>query len=360
MVQKIVHLIFALEVGGAENLLVDIANEQVQLADVSIIIINDSYHADLINRISPQVHCYTLNRKAGNKRSVLFLMKLWMLLIRIRPTVLHCHNHTIICFLRGFHKRSVLTVHSLSVAGHHFKKYKRIYSISEAVAHDIRQRTGINSQVILNGINFIQVIPKRNYTIGTQMKLRMVQVGRLVHEIKGQDLLLYALRKVLSDDHYRNITIDFIGEGSSRPYLEEMVDRLSLRGHVFFLGERSRSWIYQHLSTYDLLVQPSRSEGFGLTIVEGIAAGLPVIASDHAGPREILQHLPGSCLFPPGDIDALASCIKKMACYIREDQVQSLCEVSRKLAGRYSIRHTALEYLKHYSADLKSNQPATR
>lgn len=353
--QRIIHLIFSLEVGGSENLLVDIANEQAQLADVSIIIINNKYNTGLLDRIDRKVHFYTLNRKAGSGRSLRYLIRLWTLLLRIRPTVIHCHQHPIIRLLRGFTKRTVLTVHCLEIPIRHLSKYRRVYSISEAVAHDIRQRAGIISPVILNGINFIQVIPKRNYTIGQQMMLRIVQVGRLVHEVKGQDLLLYALHKVLSDDHYRNTSVDFIGGGPSEAYLSALVNRLSLKGHVFFQGERSRSWIYQQLSTYDLLVQPSLSEGFGLTIVEGIAAGLPVIASDHAGPREILQQMPGSCLFRPGDVEELALCIQKMADHIRENQVQSLCEASRTLAGRYSIRHTAHEYLQHYSTDLKGN-----
>lgn len=351
--KKIVHLIFSLELGGSENLLVDIANEQAQLADVTIIVINRKYNTALMSKIDRKVHFYTLNREEGNRRSVMFLFRLWALLLRIQPTVIHCHHHSIIRLLAWFKKRTVLTVHCLSIATDHLIKYKHVYAISGAVAGDIRQRAGIHPTVVLNGINFPQVIHKYNYTIGRHMTVRIVQVGRLVHDIKGQDLLLQALQQVLADGEYGNLSVDFIGAGSSRGYLEELTDKLSLKEHVFFLGERSRSWIYRQLATYDLLVQPSRSEGFGLTILEGIAAGLPVIASDHAGPREILQDMPGSCLFRPGDVEELAHCIRKQVGRIRENQVQSFCDASRTLADRqYSIRNTAQEYLRHYATDL--------
>lgn len=351
--QNIVHVIFSLEAGGSENLLVDIANEQVQMARVTIIIINRQYSQSVLQRIDPQVAVHTLNRKPRSKWPVRCLMRLWTLLLWIRPTVIHCHHAAIIRLLAGFEKRTVLTVHCLAIAPRHLKKYQQVYAISDAVAHDIRQRAGVTAPVVLNGIPFKEVISKSHYINDNASTVRIVQVGRLVHDIKGQDLLLHALYKLVADGGHGPVTVDFIGTGSSQEYLQEMVNRLSLNGRVSFLGERSRDWIYEHLAEYDLLVQPSRSEGFGLTILEGIAAGLPVIASDHAGPKEILQYMPGCCLFEPDNADELALAIGQLIRHIRGNTVQSRCEASRMVAGRhYSIRKTAQEYLRHYSADL--------
>ncbi|MDF2188457.1 glycosyltransferase [Paraflavitalea sp. CAU 1676] len=351
--KKIVHLNFSLTSGGSENLLIDIANEQAQFASVTIIIINNRYQENLLNRIDREVRVHTLNRQEGNKRSILFLIRLWALLLRIQPTVIHCHHHALIRLLPGFRQKAVLTAHCLGIATAHLKKYKQVYSISGAVAQDIRQRCGIVAPVVPNGIHFIQVTQKQDYTIDRNRTVRIVQVGRLVHLIKGQDLLLQALQQVVADKRYQHTTVEFIGTGPSQDYLEAMVHTLSLEGHVHFPGERSRHWIYQHLGSYDLLVQPSRSEGFGLTILEGIAAGLPVIASNHAGPREILQDMPGCYLFEPGDVAALSASIRNLIDHIRENDVQSKCETSRTLAGRqYSIRNTAKEYLRHYAMDL--------
>ena len=351
--QNIVHVIFSLEAGGSENLLVDIANEQVQLARVTVVIINRQYSQSVLQRIDPQVTVHTLNRKPGSRWPVRCLLRLWTLLLWIRPTVIHCHHASIIRLLAGFQKRTVLTVHCLAIASRHLKKYQRVYAISDAVAHDIRQRAGVAAPVVLNGIPFKEVVSKSHYINDKASTVRVVQVGRLVHDIKGQDLLLQALHQLVADKSFGPLTVDFIGTGSSQAYLSDMANRLSLNEHVAFLGERSRDWIYEHLAEYDLLVQPSRSEGFGLTILEGIAAGLPVIASDHAGPKEILQYMPGCCLFEPDNAEQLALSIGQLIRHIRSNKVQSSCEASRMVAGRhYSIRKTALEYLRHYSADL--------
>ena len=342
--EKIVHLIWTLEAGGSENMLVDIANEQTRYADVTIILINRKFNTDLIKRIDSKVHFYALNRSAGNKRSMWFLFRLWNLLLKIQPQVIHCHNHSIIRLLPLFRKRTVLTIHCLNVSPVHLTKYRKVYAISGAVADDIRQRTGIVSPVVLNGINFKDISPRHHYEAGS---IKLVQVGRLVHELKGQDLLLQALKKIIDQHHH--VTLDFVGNGPSLSYLQELTASLGLNNHVTFLGEKNRNWIYHHLSAYNILIQPSRFEGFGLTVLEGIAAGLPVIASDQAGPSEILQNMPGGYLFRSGDADDLAVTIQQVITQLQEGTMQQVCVTSREIAdAKYSVRRTAFEYMEQY------------
>src|ERR1700754_3922867 len=144
-------------------MLVDIANVQASLAEVAIILINKKYSMDLVGRISENVRFYSLQRKEGDKRSILFLFRLWGLLLKIRPAVIHCHNHNIIRLLPIGRKRTVLTIHCMKAAIMHLKKYRKVYSISDAVADDINVRAGIRSPVVLNGINFLNIFPRRNY-----------------------------------------------------------------------------------------------------------------------------------------------------------------------------------------------------
>jgi glycosyltransferase involved in cell wall biosynthesis len=348
--EKIVHLIFTLEAGGSENMLIDIANEQASLADVSIILINKKYSMDLVSRISQHVHFYSLQREEGSRRSFGFLFKLWTLLLTIRPRVIHCHNQNIIRLLPLYRNKTVLTIHCLKAFTMHLKKYREVYSVSGAVSDDIRMRTGIISPVILNGINFINIYPRNNYLCRENASIRLVQVGRMYHEIKGQHILLEALNKLIITEKYRHLYLDFIGSGPSLSYLQKLAHTLQLSSHVSFLGEKSRPWIYEQLSTYHILIQPSLFEGFGLAVLEGIAAGLPVIASDHAGPSEILSNIPIGYLFKSGDVDDLAATIKKVISLMQEDKMQSLCATSRELVNtKYSIRRTAIEYLDHYS-----------
>jgi glycosyltransferase involved in cell wall biosynthesis len=348
--ERIVHLIFTLEAGGSENMLVDIANEQASLADVSVILINRKYSMDLVSRISQNVHFHSLQREEGNKRSVGFLLKLWALLLKIKPHVIHCHNHNIIRLLPMYHNRTVLTIHCLNAFIMNLKKYRVVYSVSDAVSEDIKKRTGIVSPVILNGINYHNIFPKDNYGWKENTSIRIVQVGRLYHEIKGQHILLEALHQLIVKEGYRHISLDFIGTGPSQGYLQTLTEILQLSDHVAFLGEKSRPWIYEQLSTYHMLIQPSLLEGFGLAVLEGVAAGLPVIASDHAGPSEILNNIPVGHLFKSGDVDALAATIKKVITQMQQGDVQQLVANSREIVNtKYSIRRTAMEYMDHYS-----------
>ena len=68
-----------------------------------------------------------------------------------------------------------------------------------------------------------------------------------------------------------------------------MVQNLHLENEVVFEGLKDQSWVYQNLCNYDLFIQPSRYEGFGLTVAEAIAAKVPVLVSNIEGPLEIID-----------------------------------------------------------------------
>ena len=123
--ERIVHLIFTLESGGSENMLVDIANEQASLANVTIILINNKYNMDIVSRMSQHVHFYSLQREEGSRRSIGFLFRLWTLLLKIRPHVIHCHNQNIIRLLPLYRNRAVITIHCLKAIVMHLKKYEK-------------------------------------------------------------------------------------------------------------------------------------------------------------------------------------------------------------------------------------------
>lgn len=64
---------------------------------------------------------------------------------------------------------------------------------------------------------------------------------------------------------------------------------MHLEDHVIFEGLKEQAWIYENLCRYDLFIQPSRYEGFGLTVAEAISAKVPVLVSNIEGPLEIID-----------------------------------------------------------------------
>ena len=73
-----------------------------------------------------------------------------------------------------------------------------------------------------------------------------------------------------------------------------------------------------HLTDYDLFVQPSRWEGFGLTVAEAMAAGVPVLVSEGQGPAEVTQGSRYGWLFANGDADDL----QRQIVFIKEIMVK--------------------------------------
>ena len=108
--------------------------------------------------------------------------------------------------------------------------------------------------------------------------------------------------------------LDILGEGPERPRLEALVKRYELEKRVFFHGYQKDPTIFYRDA--DVLVQPSRWEGFGNVIVEAMSYGCQVIVNRGAGaPTEIIEDGEYRFLYEQGDIgglqDALAACLRQ-------------------------------------------------
>jgi glycosyltransferase involved in cell wall biosynthesis len=99
-----------------------------------------------------------------------------------------------------------------------------------------------------------------------------------------------------------------VGDGPDRASLEAEVIRLGLGGAVQFLGERHD--VPELMAQSDLFVLSSRSEGLPLSIIEAMAAGLPVVASAVGGVPELVAN--AGFIVPAADPDALAACLRRL------------------------------------------------
>jgi glycosyltransferase involved in cell wall biosynthesis len=91
--------------------------------------------------------------------------------------------------------------------------------------------------------------------------------------------------------------------------LKSQVERLQLQDHVVFLGRKPAGEVYEILAAIDVFALSSRSEGFSLAILEAMAAGKPVVATDIAGVREAVVDGETGLLVPYGDPHALAEAL---------------------------------------------------
>lgn len=128
--------------------------------------------------------------------------------------------------------------------------------------------------------------------------------GRLSEE-KGVDVLLRALAQL--GDRGRRARLRIVGDGPERPRLEALAASLGLASDVEFVGRVPREQVEQELATAWALVAPSTwAEPLGLTALEAIVRGVPVVASATGGFAETVRPDVSGLLFPNGDVQALA------------------------------------------------------
>lgn len=138
-------------------------------------------------------------------------------------------------------------------------------------------------------------------------------VGRLA-EWKGQHVFLEAFARALPDGPERAVLVGsaMFGEDEYAAGLETQAARLGLGERVDFRGFRED--VVAELSRIDVLVHCSVvPEPFGQVVIEGMAAGLPVIAADAGGPAEVVTDGVDGLLVPPGDADGLARALRRLA-----------------------------------------------
>jgi colanic acid/amylovoran biosynthesis glycosyltransferase len=140
-------------------------------------------------------------------------------------------------------------------------------------------------------------------------------VGSLI-EVKGQTHLLDAL--ALLHDRGIDARLRFVGNGPDQARLEEQASRLGLTDRVAFLGARTRDEVVTLLSETDLLVTPSvptsggKREGLPVVLIEAMAAGVPVVASELSGIPELVEDGVTGLTTPPGDPRAIAASIERL------------------------------------------------
>ncbi|SFD13427.1 Glycosyltransferase involved in cell wall bisynthesis [Spirosoma endophyticum] len=337
-----------MRMGGAQVLTIDLLNEMCQFHDVSLVVINGDYDQKLVDHLSKKVSFYCLNRNEGS-RNPLPILHLNLLLSRLQPDIIHCHERKMIRLIKYTRARTIYTIHDVTIPTDTFYLYDALVAISNSVAADVRNRSNLPVDVVSNGIPMRNFAKRNSYSTSPESIIRLVQVSRLVHEKKGQDILIQALAKLVHENLETNVSLDFIGDGASKSYLLSLAKSLKVEAFINFCGEQERNQVVKHLASYHILVQPSRFEGFGLTVVEGFAAGLPVIASDIEGPAEIMKHLPAGFLFIPESVDACVDALRHVIAAYRLNQIEILMDETYKIVeNQFSIQSTASNYLNVY------------
>ncbi len=148
---------------------------------------------------------------------------------------------------------------------------------------------------------------RREIGVGAE-DLVLMQVARL-DPIKDHATAVRALGRVA--ERRSDVRLVIVGDGTEAGPIDDLIRGLGLGGHVIRLGVRSD--VARLLGAADVVLLTSRSEGIPLTLIEGMATGLPVVSTRVGGVPEVVVEGETGLLAPAGDADALAARILRLA-----------------------------------------------
>lgn len=267
--------------------------------------------------------------RLGGVKGILFLLKnLWKIKLSLRPDVVHVQYMApgaipiILLKLMG-QKNIVATAHTnADVYG-----VKAMKLLKFLQSHVLRAFTCITLRAEKNFFgscslfdSSIRCIPAHaHYTIYNALPgyiqiankkrenkdiITIGVVSRLEH-IKGMDLVVPAFAKVYEKN--KNIRLLVVGDGSLRHQMEEDASRSHLCKIIEFAGMQQQRDLQSYYDKIDVLLMPSRSEGFGLTAIEGMARGCVLVASNTGGLPEVVKEGYVGLLHQPESVDDLAN-----------------------------------------------------
>ncbi|MBG9568559.1 glycosyltransferase [Brevibacillus agri] len=368
---RVLHVIGGGEFGGAEqhilNLVTTFPAEEV---DVAVVCFYDSLFAEKLRAAGIKV--IALNQ--FGRFDIRLLQALRRTFLAFGPAIIHTHGIKANFFSRlaalGMKVPLLTTVHSslrydyagalayaiVSMMERSTRHWNRHYiAISGAIA-DVLREQGVKSSaisVIYNGMDLSPYqqdqlresdrsrfraewnVPQDAFLFGT--------VARFV-PVKGLPILLDAFHALVQDKAASPYLV-LIGDGSERPALEAKVQELGLAERVRFAGFRQD--IPACLHAIDGFVHSSLYEGLGYTIIEAMAAKVPVVASNVGGVKEFVFHERTGLVVEPNDSAALARAMEQLwtSPQLRETLAQNALE---KVEATFTIQQMTAQILSLY------------
>lgn len=321
---RIALLITALGAGGAERILIGMANHWVAEGVAVTLLTFERPGTQPYYEVDPRVALRQLGLEAVAGARLRAAWQSVARVVALRRALRACRPDVAIAFLAKVNVMTVLASRGLGlpviVSERNNPEQQRFSPVWVWLRHRlygwadgfVAPSAGVlgcfpeplrsRGRVIPNPVE----IPARTPPHETSRTL--VAVGRLVRQ-KGFDLLLEAFARIAHKHAEWRLVI--WGEGAERARLEALRDRLGLNGRVDLPGvtERPGQWT----EDAGLFVLSSRFESFGNVITEAMAAALPVIAFDCPwGPGEILRDQVEGLLVPAADVGALAAALDEL------------------------------------------------
>jgi glycosyltransferase involved in cell wall biosynthesis len=223
-----------------------------------------------------------------------------------------------------FYQRGLAPPASKQILAKVLEGASRVIAVSSSLLNHVEeflQRKLPNALVVPNVIDeiFETTLVKRQPSKG---QFQLVTIAALEHK-KGIDILLHSVRHAFPDN--QDFTLTIVGEGPLFNELTALSQRLGIFSSVNFAGRKDKTEVKELLDHSDALILPSRSETFGVVIVEALSRGCPVIATISGGPEFLINEHNGILVRPENPIELSAAILNMRArrCDYNRDSIQA-------------------------------------
>lgn len=312
--KKICFLMDYMIIGGVEKVLCDSikALSESNQYDITLYIFSGNINSELLRKIEPYAHIQLLDVKFSKRKLILlsipyisglffdwYIKEKYDVCISCRKMFVsssysHLSNQHIywdhsdgnVIYLNNnlslFRKINKLRLKIM------YQHYNDIWVINDEIKKATIEAFGCSQvHTLPNPIN-IEKIKKESVEACSlkfdKNKINIIYVGRISEE-KGVINLLHAINSLKQE--YNDLYLYVVGDGNQRKECENYVEK-KLMDNVCFLGNQYNP--YKYMVSADLLVLPSLTESFGLVLLEAMTLGIPVLATNTVGARDIIKN----------------------------------------------------------------------
>lgn len=331
----IAHVVYRFDVGGLENGVVNLLNRmpRERYRHVVITLTDATAYRQRVTR--SDVEFIELHKAPGHGAKL--LPRLVALFARLRPAIVHTRNLAALeATLPAWLARVPVRIHGehgrdigdLDGSNRTYRMVRRVYrpfvdhyvALSRDLEQYLIERIGVRASRVTNIVNGVDLESFRPRSGARPASCPFADpglwlcgtVGRL-QPVKNQTLLAHAFVRALTGNPAlrSRMRLVIVGDGPARAEIESILERAGVAGLAWLPGARDD--VADILRMLDVFALPSLAEGISNTILEAMATGLPVVATDVGGNAELVEAGMTGRVIPSGDVAALADALAQYA-----------------------------------------------
>lgn len=349
MKKKVLIILPGFAMGGAENMVYELSNHiNPENFDASVLCYCGKQNTSLEKKAEEKIDVHYVD--CAGKITPQKIHKVFREINKIQPDIVHAHmGGALYAALWTLKKRKplVVTIHTTpqkafsnlveSVLRFRMKFGRcRLVAVSEENKRLADQyfKLKVPCEFVNNGVDL-----KRFYHKEHEL-FTFINVARQ-DDNKNQKMLIEAFKK--AHEIYTNTKLILVGDGPNHEMLQALCGELGVQDEVLFTGNIANAEDYYAIS--DVYVQTSHREALPMSILEAMAAGLPIISTDVGGIKDVVQE--NGILVQDGDKSALYETMKEMM-LAPNDKIIRYSQESIRIVQNYSAKKMAEKYITIY------------